>query len=115
MIHQILTADVFTGAEYVPHAVIRRSPAALAAQLGATFEPGSDDFDVFEIAAFRLDDGPAFALMRYRGHPEAETRLLLAHTPDNVARTHQDLAHILDALGLPPDAIGWTREPSAQP
>jgi len=112
MIRQIGTDDIFNGHEYVPHAVLRRSPAELAVQLGITFEESIDDLDSYEIAALRLDDEPPFALMRYRGHPADETRLLLPHEPASIARTHENLARILEAIGLTADAISWRREPS---
>jgi len=102
-------ASILAGAEYVPYAVLQRSPAELSAQLDINFEASIDDLDHYEIAALRLDDGPPFALMRYRGHPPGETRLLLAHDPDNIDQTHEALDEILTALTLP---ATWRREPS---
>jgi hypothetical protein len=108
-------ASILTGAEYVPYVVLRRSPSELAAELGITFEESTDDLDHYEIAALRLHDGPPFGLMRYRGHPPDEVRLLLAHDPNNIDRTHEALERILAVLALPDQAIAWRRKPSPLP
>ena len=65
--------------EFVPQAIIKRSPAFFAGR-GLAFRAAMDDLNAYEVAELALDDIP-FALLRHHGTPPDETELCL---PDSI-------------------------------
>src|SRR5271167_1235644 len=98
--------------EFVPQAILKRSPAFFANQ-GIKFRSGVDDLNVFQVAELSLDDVP-FALMRHEGTPLDETQVYL---PDviPIGRLPEIINRILAALDLSAAALAWRRERTDTP
>jgi hypothetical protein len=96
--------------DYVPQAVLRLSPEALA-ERGAVFHPGEDDLNRFVVAEMMLDRSLPFALFRYDGMPPNETTIML---PDTVTSTDlvTALVRILRELKVGADDLSWIRDRS---
>lgn len=99
--------------EFVPQAIISRSPAFLSAR-GIEFRTDHDDLHEFQVAELSLSDpslreAVPFALMRHAGTPVDETEVYL---PDGVPLAHLTslLSLILRDLELNPEEISWRRE-----
>ncbi len=98
--------------EFVPQAILKRSPAFFAGQ-GIRSESGLDDLNAYQVAELCLGDLP-FMSMRHDGTPADETEVRL---PDSVSldRVANAVGRILAAFLLPADAIGWIRQRADTP
>ncbi|GEM_PF-4406794 len=67
----------------VNSALIARSPVHLAEEFGLTFADSFDDLDDLKIAVPEISTGVAFALIRHRGIPVAETEIWLDRADAN--------------------------------
>lgn len=111
-IRQVGLDEVFTGAEFVPQAVVKRPLEYFERGFGVRFADDADDLDSYKVAGLRFDDRVPLALIQYSGHPEDEVTLYMTHDPDRFEEAARLLPALLEALRLPPEAITWTREPS---
>lgn len=112
MIRQVDLAEVFTGAEFVPQAVINRTLEYFERELGVRFEEDADDLDTYKVAGLRMDDRVPVALIQYKGHPADEVTLYMAHDPERLSEVADFLPILLEELHLPRAAVTWIREPS---
>ena len=87
-------------------ATLRRSPSEMSNSFGVSFESGTDDFDQYEIAAFRGWSEESFWLFRYENSP--------LPGPDVVvdSRTSRSLALTLiwDEWGFDIRELAWVTE-----
>ncbi|MBL6080760.1 hypothetical protein JMJ56_22345 [Belnapia sp. T18] len=113
MIRQVDLAEVFTGAEFVPQAVINRTLEYFEHELGIRFGEDADDLDTYKVAGLKVDGRVPLALIQYRGHPADEVTLYMAHDPERFSEAADFLPAILEELHLPRASVTWIREPSA--
>jgi hypothetical protein len=98
--------------EFVPQAILRRSPAFFADR-GIKFRKDLDDLNIFQVAELSLGDLP-FALMRHEGTPLDETEVYLPSIIP-IERIPEIIDSILAELGLSAAAVGWRRERADTP
>ena len=104
--------------EFVPQAIIARSPTILSNR-GITFKSDYDDLNEYKIAELcletaRLSEVIPFVLMQYVGTPTEETELYLPKTIP-IENALAVSLEILRDLDLPADAISWVRESMENP
>ncbi|HYH83335.1 MAG TPA: hypothetical protein VEX86_26310 [Longimicrobium sp.] len=87
-------------------AVLALLPDALSERYGLRFIEGSDNLDVYEAAAIRLESGRRLGLLRHRGAPVPGTEI---HA-DGADNSLEAIREFLDGFGLAADDLLWVRE-----
>jgi hypothetical protein len=104
----LLMTDV-RDADFVPQAVISRSPESLARHLNVDFTRGHDEFDEYLGAAFALHGTLPFSIKHYLGHPDGTVTLYLPPDISDVGKITQLIADILGEMRLDESALEWQR------
>jgi hypothetical protein len=98
--------------EFVPQAILKRSPAFFANR-GIKFREGLDDLNIFQVAELSLENLP-FALMRHEGTPLDETQVYLPNVIP-IERLPEIINRILAEFDLSAAALAWRREGADTP
>lgn len=98
--------------EFVPQAIISRSPAFLSNR-GISFRTDVDDLNIFQVAELSFNSSffgreVPFAFMHHEGTPENETEVYLPSTIP-LSNISEILRLILADLDLPFEAVSWQR------
>jgi len=94
--------------DLIPQAILNRPVSFFADRRNIRFFWESDDLDVYESAALRLNGTP-FALRHYRGYPENTTTIYLPREVSNVTDITSMISAIVQALELSRTEICWQR------
>ena|ERR1041384_5093506 len=87
-------------------AVLALLPDTLTRRYGLRFFAGSDNLDVYEAAAIRLESGRHLGLLRHRGAPVPGTEIHADSADDSL----EAIREFLDGFGLAADDLLWVRE-----
>lgn len=87
-------------------AMLGLEPEEIESHFGVAFRRDVDGLDYHRYAWVRLASGRQVLLIRYEGNQFPGTEVLVDARDDRPAA----LRELLDALGLPDDAVTWTPE-----
>lgn len=73
------------------------------------YDKNNDDLDVFEYAAFSMDNECHFCLRHYNGHPKKTVTLYLEDAFDREPELRSVVRGIVTGFQMPPIAIHWQR------
>jgi hypothetical protein len=94
--------------DVVPQAVVGLPIYKIVGQKGEILK-GSDDFDSFEGAFFKLNNSIEIAVRHYRGHPRNTTTIYVDRKHSDVKQITLIVHQILDAFNVPRTALQWQR------
>jgi len=94
--------------DVVPQAVIAL-PVKKIIGRRADISSGSDDFDDFEGASFRLDNKIEIAVRRYKGHPKDTATIYIDRSAADIELISQLIRKILSEFHVPIAALQWER------
>jgi len=97
-----------SGVDLVPQAIVRRPISFFARKFG-NFVEDHDDLDIYEGAAFNLDDDLCFAMKRYRGYPADTTTIYLPNEIRTVDEIAAVISRILKELEISQSFLEWQR------
>jgi len=92
--------------DVVPQAIVALPVGKI---VGRQVSSGSDDFDHFEGASFKLDNKIEIAVRHYRGHPENTSTIYIDRRESNVENITWLIRKILKEFHIPLEALQWER------
>jgi hypothetical protein len=93
--------------DVVPQAIVALPVGKI---VGRRVSSGSDDFDYFEGASFKLDNKIEIAVRHYRGHPENTSTIYIDRRLSNVEHITSLIRKILEEFHVPLEALQWERQ-----
>jgi len=95
--------------DLVPQAILNKPVSFFADHWNIHFLQQSENLDVCQTAALRLNNETVFALKHYRGYPEDTTTIYLPREVSNVNEITSLIGAIVHALDLSGAVIRWQR------